>query len=131
MTEEIATPALSAPPETMAGNWVICPHCSQPRDPITFTPSGSCTLCLIEQSRVETPIVIGWDDVRDLRNQILSGSDFSQLADQLPSVREAWQPFRVQLRDVTDDHASPQEAWDWLNSVRYFRPDQELSEGGA
>jgi hypothetical protein len=42
-----------------------------------------------------------WEEVRVLRNQLLSECDWTQLADIPTETKELWTSYRVQLRDIT------------------------------
>jgi hypothetical protein len=47
-----------------------------------------------------------WDDIRQLRNQLLTQSDWTMLAD-APVDRDAWVAYRQKLRDLTDEFERP------------------------
>lgn len=54
------------------------------------------------QSEIQARIEYKWDEIRDLRNNLLSQSDWTQLIDvNLPNQSE-WQSYRQQLRDITN-----------------------------
>jgi hypothetical protein len=42
-----------------------------------------------------------WEEVRVLRNQLLSECDWTQLADIPTETKELWTTYRAQLRDIT------------------------------
>ena len=42
-----------------------------------------------------------WEEVRILRNQLLSECDWTQLADIPNETKELWTSYRAQLRDIT------------------------------
>jgi hypothetical protein len=42
-----------------------------------------------------------WEEVRVLRNQLLSECDWTQLADIPTETKELWTSYRAQLRDIT------------------------------
>jgi subtilase family serine protease len=42
-----------------------------------------------------------WEQVRVLRNQLLSECDWTQLADIPTETKELWTSYRAQLRDIT------------------------------
>ena len=42
-----------------------------------------------------------WEEVRVLRNQLLSECDLTQLADIPTETKELWTSYRAQLRDIT------------------------------
>ena len=42
-----------------------------------------------------------WEEVRVLRNQLLSECDWTQLADISNETKELWTSYRAQLRDIT------------------------------
>lgn len=50
--------------------------------------------------------VLTWDDVRSKRNELLSASDWTQLAD-APVDKAAWATYRESLRDITETFATP------------------------
>jgi hypothetical protein len=42
-----------------------------------------------------------WEEIRVLRNQLLSECDWTQLADIPNETKELWTSYRAQLRDIT------------------------------
>ncbi len=52
------------------------------------------------------PIVVTWASLRAKRDALLSGSDWTQLAD-APVDAAAWATYREALRDITETFATP------------------------
>ena len=50
--------------------------------------------------------VVTWDMVRSKRNELLSASDWTQLAD-APVDKATWATYREALRDITETFATP------------------------
>jgi len=46
-------------------------------------------------------------DLREQRNWLLKESDWTQLPDVPDAIRNAWGPYRQQLRDITDTYSTP------------------------
>jgi hypothetical protein len=49
-----------------------------------------------------------WQSIRNLRNSLLSVSDWTQLAD-TPTVSKDWSAYRQALRDIPQTYATPEE----------------------
>ena len=47
-----------------------------------------------------------WDKIREIRNSLLSSSDFSQSPD-YPGDKEAWRVYRQKLRDLPSEFTDP------------------------
>tara|TARA_B100002019_G_scaffold112790_1_gene97120 strand:- start:47 stop:427 length:381 start_codon:yes stop_codon:yes gene_type:complete len=48
-----------------------------------------------------------WEEVRVERNRLLTESDWTQNPDVPETTRNAWQPYRQALRDITNTYSSP------------------------
>lgn len=96
------------------GGNVKCPGCgaSLPLFALTRTASGwRCGHCQINAIRAVEPVWSRtWADVRGVRNELIARSDWSQLLDIDPQVREAWCAVRTMLRDITENHTDPDAA---------------------
>jgi len=108
---------------------VACPVCSVQRPPfaiaaITDLPhipqDFSCGNCIEDAKRALTPTVqptLTWDDVRSFRSLLLARCDWTQTMDVAESVRIEWTPTRAILRDITDSHKDPVEAYAALKQL--------------
>ena len=52
-------------------------------------------------SEKELRLVIKWSEIRELRNQLLSECDWTQLSDVSESIRTSYQSYRQDLRDIS------------------------------
>ena len=52
-------------------------------------------------SEKELRLAIKWSEIRELRNELLSECDWTQLADVSDSIRTSYQSYRQDLRDIT------------------------------
>ena len=52
-------------------------------------------------SEKELRLAIKWSEIRELRNQLLSECDWTQLSDVSESIRTSYQSYRQDLRDIT------------------------------
>jgi hypothetical protein len=57
---------------------------------------------LVLQDRV---VIITWEQIRSKRNNLLSLSDYTQMAD-WPGDKEAWATYRQALRDLTQTYTN-------------------------
>lgn len=50
-----------------------------------------------------------WDDIRTIRNSLISSSDWTQISDAPLSVEEVqlWKDYRQELRDIPQTFSSP------------------------
>ena len=53
-------------------------------------------------SEKELRLAIKWSEIRELRNQLLSECDWTQLSDVSESIRTSYQSYRQDLRDITN-----------------------------
>ena len=53
-------------------------------------------------SEKELRLTIKWSEIRELRNQLLSECDWTQLSDVSESIRTSYQSYRQDLRDITN-----------------------------
>ena len=53
-------------------------------------------------SENELRLAIKWSEIRELRNQLLSECDWTQLGDVSESIRTSYQSYRQDLRDITN-----------------------------
>jgi len=53
------------------------------------------------QSEIDNRIEIKWEEIRQIRNELLIECDWTQLADISNETKTIWQSYRQQLRDVT------------------------------
>lgn len=54
------------------------------------------------QSEIDDRIENKWIEVREIRQQLLQESDWTQLGDIPSATKELWQNYRQQLRDITN-----------------------------
>jgi hypothetical protein len=53
-------------------------------------------------SEKELRLEIKWSEIRELRNQLLSECDWTQLGDVSESIKTSYQSYRQDLRDITN-----------------------------
>jgi hypothetical protein len=53
-------------------------------------------------SEKELRLAIKWSEIRELRNQLLSECDWTQLGDVTESIKTTYQSYRQDLRDITN-----------------------------
>ena len=53
------------------------------------------------ESEINSRIEIKWEEIRQIRNELLLECDWTQLADIPTEIKTSWQTYRQQLRDVT------------------------------
>lgn len=53
-------------------------------------------------SEKEFRLEIKWSEIRELRNQLLSECDWTQLGDVSESIKTSYQSYRQDLRDITN-----------------------------
>lgn len=53
------------------------------------------------QSEINARIEDKWEEIRILRNELLSECDWTQLGDIPTETKELWKPYRQELRDIT------------------------------
>jgi hypothetical protein len=53
-------------------------------------------------SEKELRLAIKWSEIRELRNQLLSECDWTQLGDVTESIKTSYQSYRQDLRDITN-----------------------------
>lgn len=51
---------------------------------------------------------VSWDIIRNRRNRLLAGCDYTQMPD-FPGDRTAWAAYRQDLRDITEKYSTPSE----------------------
>lgn len=49
----------------------------------------------------ETPVKSDWEDITEIRNELLSACDWTQMPDVPVATQQLWQPYRQALRDIT------------------------------
>ena len=52
-------------------------------------------------TEIELRLAIKWSEIRELRNQLLSECDWTQLGDVSESIKTSYQSYRQNLRDIT------------------------------
>ena len=52
------------------------------------------------------PVLITWNDIRAVRDELLTKSDFTQVPD-YPNNRAGWATYRQELRDITKTFSDP------------------------
>ena len=52
-------------------------------------------------AEIELRLAIKWSEIRELRNQLLSECDWTQLGDVSESIKTSYQSYRQDLRDIT------------------------------
>lgn len=62
----------------------------------------------LEITKSLTP-TIEWDQIKEIRNKLLSESDWTDLPNSPVNNKPAWLGYRQRLRDVTKDFPSPSE----------------------
>lgn len=53
------------------------------------------------ESEINFRIEIKWEEIRQIRNELLQECDWTQLSDIPTEIKTAWQSYRQLLRDVT------------------------------
>ena len=53
------------------------------------------------ESEINSRIQIKWEEIRQIRNELLQECDWTQLGDIPNETKTAWQTYRQELRDVT------------------------------
>jgi len=53
------------------------------------------------QSEIDSRLENKWEEVRIIRNELLSECDWTQLGDIPTSTKELWQTYRQELRNIT------------------------------
>ena len=53
------------------------------------------------ESEINSRIQIKWEEIRQIRNELLQECDWTQLNDIATEIKTAWQSYRQELRDVT------------------------------
>lgn len=53
------------------------------------------------ESEINSRIQIKWEEIREIRNELLQECDWTQLNDIATEIKTAWQSYRQELRDVT------------------------------
>jgi hypothetical protein len=53
------------------------------------------------ESEINSRIQIKWEEIRQIRNELLQECDWTQLNDISAEIKTAWQSYRQELRDVT------------------------------
>jgi hypothetical protein len=77
-----------------------------PEPPGLVIPTGTTP-----EPEILQPELLTWDRIRAQRNQLLSQSDWTQLADAplSPEQKQAWAAYRQALRDVPSSFTTPEE----------------------
>lgn len=60
---------------------------------------------------VDRTVSVSWDDIRKIRDNLLTASDWTQLQDSPLSttMKSAWIKYRTELRNITDTYKTPEE----------------------
>jgi hypothetical protein len=53
------------------------------------------------QSEIDNRIENKWEEIREIRNELLKDCDWTQLGDIPSETKTAWQSYRQELRDIT------------------------------
>jgi len=53
------------------------------------------------EAEINSRIEIKWEEIRQIRNELLQECDWTQLSDITTEIKTAWQSYRQELRDVT------------------------------
>lgn len=53
------------------------------------------------ESEINSRIEIKWEEIRQIRNELLQECDWTQLSDITSETKTVWQSYRQELRDVT------------------------------
>ena len=95
---------MSTDPETVesTGDAIVqCPTCGADRREFLIV-DGKCDSCRSRDAQAQTPMIeIGWPEVRQRRNLLLSSYDFTQVDDYDAGRKAAMQPIRAAMRDIT------------------------------
>ena len=64
-----------------------------------------------EQRKISNIIILGWDEIRRIRNELLRETDWTQRPDAILTMEEKiiWQDYCQALRDIPQDFANPEE----------------------
>lgn len=54
------------------------------------------------QSEIDVRIENKWDEIREIRNELLKECDWTQLGDIPSETKTLWQNYRQELRDITN-----------------------------
>jgi hypothetical protein len=54
------------------------------------------------QTEINNRIDIKWEEVREIRNQLLAETDWTQLSDIPQNTKDIWTTYRQNLRDITN-----------------------------
>ncbi len=54
------------------------------------------------QTEIDNRIEIKWEEVREIRNQLLTETDWTQLSDIPQNTKDIWTAYRQNLRDITN-----------------------------
>lgn len=54
------------------------------------------------QSEIDARIENKWDEIREIRNELLKECDWTQLGDIPSETKTLWQNYRQELRDITN-----------------------------
>ena len=91
----VETPISGSPADYMYVNGAVVPLPPKPNQYCVFDYD---TLQWVDQRTPE----MQWDIVRADRNQRLQACDWTQLSDIPTETKTLWEPYRQELRDVTD-----------------------------
>jgi hypothetical protein len=53
------------------------------------------------QSEIDSRIENKWEEIREIRNELLKETDWTQLSDIPDETKQVWTVYRTQLRDIT------------------------------
>jgi hypothetical protein len=81
---------------------------------VVIAEDGSVTL-QADHAKLEAKTAQAWTDLRTRRNQLLTASDWTQLADTHMSQdkKDAWATYRQELRDLPETVTSPTDLVPW------------------
>lgn len=63
----------------------------------------------LEEAWATLETIIAWEPVRQMRDNLLKASDWTQLEDAQVSNKTEWATYRQMLRDVPNKFSSPQD----------------------
>ena len=67
----------------------------------------------LNNEKTSTEVQANWNEIKSIRNRILSESDWRFMSDQSPSIE--WAEYRQFLRDLPQNHDSANDAADAWN----------------
>lgn len=95
--------------------YIECPTCHNQRRAFTVV-DGKCDSCRTKGQSAAIVSQLGWPEVRQRRDVLISRLDWTQLGDVGDDVKSVHAPLRQQLRDITSK-GTPLEAWYALDEI--------------